>query len=152
MKMSEVPMGVWTIIGFLVLFSCFWIVGQGGAVVAYDRVAALGLHPERHLVDPITVLVTQAIAVADVAIQLPFFIVAIVGLWRLRFYGAVAAWIGLGINLYWSTVAWAKQLHYLQAGVDTVPFGPLLHAQLAFVFLFSAWASWHLFRIRGLFK
>lgn len=139
------------IIGFLVVSVFIWIVGQGGAVVAYDSVAALGFHPERDHVDPITVLVTQGIAVGDVLIQLPFFVAAILGLARLRFYGAAAAWIGLGINLYWITVAWAKQWYYLQAGVDTEPFGLSLHAPLAFMFLFSAWAIWYLFRNRSLF-
>ncbi len=147
----RIPAGVCLIIGFLILFAAIWIVGQGGAVVAYDRVAEFGSPPERDKVDPITVLVTQGIAVGDILIQLPFFVVAIVGLWRLRFFGVAAAWIGLGINLYWITVAWAKQAYYLQAGVDTEPFGVALHAPLAFIFLFSAWASWYLFKNRALF-
>ena len=152
MKASgRIPTGIKVIIGFLVLSACMWVVGQGGAVVAYDRVAELGFHPERHKVSPITVLVTQGIAVADVLIQLPFFLLAIFGLWRLRFFGVAAAWIALGINLYWVTVAWAKQFYYLQAGVDTEPFGLSLHAALAFIFLFSAWASWHLLKKRALF-
>lgn len=145
------PTGVKVIIGVFVVFVFFWVVGQGGAVVAYDRVADLGFHPARDHVDPITILVTKAIAVGDVLIQLPFFVIAIVGLWRVRFFGVAAAWIALGMNLYWTTVAWAKQWYYLQAGVDTEPFGLSLHAQLAFVFLFSAGASWYLYRNRVLF-
>ena len=151
MASGRIPTGVKIIIGFIVIFIFFWVVGQGGAVVAYDRVAALGFHPERDQVDPITVLVTRGIAVADVLIQLPFFIVALFGLWRLRFFGVVAAWIGLGMNLYWTTAAWAKQAYYLQAGVDTEPFGFSLHAQLGVVFLFSAWACWYLYRYRASF-
>jgi hypothetical protein len=139
------PTGVRIIIGFFVVSVLIWVVGQGGAVVTYDRVAELGFHPERDQVDPITVLVTQGIAVGDVLIQLPFFLVAILGLWRLRFFGVAAAWIALGINLYWTSVAWAKQFYYLQAGVDTEPFGFPVHAPLAFIFLFSAWASWYLY-------
>ena len=145
------PTGVRVIIGFLVVFVFIWVVGQGGAIVAYDRVAELGFHPGRDQVDPITILVTQGIAVGDVLIQLPFFVVAILGLWRIRFFGVAAAWIALGINLYWISVAWAKQWYYLQAGVDTEPFGLSLHAPLAFIFLFSAWANWYLFKNRRLF-
>jgi len=148
---SRLPTGVWIIISVFVVFAFFWVVGQGGAVVSYDRVAELGFHSERAHVDPITILVTQAIAIGDVLIQLPFFLVAIFGLWRLRFYGVAAAWIALGINLYWTTVAWAKQFYYLKAGVDTEPFGFALHAQLAFVFLFSVWASWYLYKNRTSF-
>lgn len=149
---ERVPMGLKIIIVFFGISAVLWIVGQGGAVIAYDHVAALGFHPERHLVDPVTVLVTQAIAVGDVVIQLPFFILAIIGLLRLRYFGAVAAWIGFGINLYWTTVAWVKQLYYLRTGVDTEPFGLALNGSLAFIFLFSAWASWYLFRKRMLFR
>ncbi len=149
---DRIPTGTRIIIGFFVVSVCFWVVGQGGAVVAYDRVAELGFHPERHRVDPITVLVTQGIAIGDVLIQLPFFLLAIIGLWRLKIYGVAAAWIALGINLYWVTVAWAKQFYYLQAGVDTEAFGLPLHAGLAFIFLFSAWASWHLLRERAVFE
>jgi len=147
----RIPTSVRIIIVFLVVSVFLWIVGQGGAVVAYDAVAELGFHPERDHVDPITVLVTKGIAVGDILIQLPFFVVAILGLWRLRFFGVVAAWIALGINLYWITVAWAKQVYYLQAGVDTEPFGLGLHAPLAFMFLFSAWATWYLYQNRGAF-
>jgi hypothetical protein len=153
MKVSRrIPTGVRIIIGFFVVSIFLWVVGQGGAVVAYDSVAALGFHPKRDQSDPITVAVTQGIAVGDVLIQLPFFVVAILGLWRRRFFGVAAAWIALGINLYWTTVAWSKKFFYLLAGYDTAPYGLPLHTTLAFIFLFSAWASWYLYKNRTSFE
>ena len=140
------------IIGFFVLSIVFWVVGQGGALIAYDTVAAFGLQETRESVDPILVEVNRGIAFADVVIQLPLFIFAIIGLWRLRFYGAVTAWLTLGVHIYWPTVAWAKQYFYLQAGVKAEPFAISLHGALAFFFLFSVWASWYLYKNRQLLK
>ena len=98
-KQQKAPFGIWLIIGFFVLSVFIWVVGQGGALVAYDTVAALGFHAPRASVDPILVDVNRGIAFADVAVQLPFFVLAIIGLWRLKFYGAVTAWIALGIHI-----------------------------------------------------
>ena len=149
--LTQRPIGLIVILAFFFVFIGFWVFGLGGAVVAYDQVAALGLHPERDNVDPVTALVTQAISLADVLIQLPFFILGVVGLWQRRFWGLVAAWIALGINLYWTTVAWFKQAYYLQASVATEPFGISLHSQLALVYLFSAWVIWYLMQTRAAF-
>ena len=151
-RSARLPMGVRIINLFLILSIAQWIVGQGGAVVAYDLVANMGLHPTRDDSDPITVAVTRGIAFADVAIQLPFFVLGLVGLWRRMALGLAAAWIALGINLYWPTVAWAKKYFYIMAGFDTEPTGPLLNGALAFIFLFSAWAIWYLYRNRNLFE
>lgn len=151
-KPKKVPLGLWLIIGFFVLNIVIWVVGQGGALVAYDTVAPLGFQETRESVDPILVQVNRGIAFADVVVQIPLFITAIIGLWRLRFYGAVAAWLALGVHIYWPTVAWAKQYLYLQAGVKADPFAPSLHGILAFFLLFSVWASWYLYTNRQLLK
>lgn len=111
----------------------------------------MGLQEPRESVDPVIVEVNRGIAFADVIIQIPLFILAVIGLWRLRFFGAVASWMVLGINVYWTTVAWAKQYFYLHASVKCQPFDIATHCILAFIFLFSVWASWHLFKNRTLF-
>ena len=150
-EQQKVPLGIWLISGFFVICIAIWVVGQGGAVVAYDTVAAYGLQDSRASVDPILVDVNRGIAFADVAIQLPFFALAVIGLWRLKFYGAVTAWIALGIHMYWITVAWAKQYFYLQAGVKCVPIAISFHGAMVFVSRFSIWASWYLYKNRQLF-
>ena len=152
MKRQSLPVGIWLIMGFLVLSAAIWIFGQGGALVAYDFVAALGFQEIRESVDPVVVQVNRGIAFADVAVQLPLFIVAIIGLWRRRFYGAVASWAAMGIHAYWPAAAWAKQYFYLQAGVKCEPFALGIHAFLAFFFVFAIWASWYLCRRRQLFE
>ena len=151
-KQKKVPPGFKLIIGFFFLNLLIFIVGQGGAVVSYDSVANLGLQEARETIDPVIVVVNRGIGLADVLIGVPLFILAIIGLWRLRFYGAVFSWMVLGISFYWTTVAWAKQSFYLQASVKCEPFNAGVHGVLAFVFLFSIWASWHLFKNRRLFQ
>ena len=150
-KQQKVPLGITLIIGFLILEIILFIIGQGGAVVSYDSVAKLGLQERRETIDPVIVVVNRGIGFADVIVPVPLFIVAVIGLWRRRFFGAVASWMVLGINLYWPAVAWAKQFFYLNASIKCEPFALSFHAALAFIFLFSAWASWYLFKKRALF-
>ena len=149
-KQKEVPTGIKLIIAFLMLNLIIFIVGQGGAVVAYDDVAKLGLQEARETIDPVIVVVNSGIGLADVIIGVPLFIFAIVGLWRLRFYGAVCAWMILGISLYWPAVAWAKQAFYIQASIKALPFSFGTHGVLAFVVIVSLWASWYLYKHRKL--
>ena len=150
-KQKKVPLGFKLIIGFFILNLLMFVIGQGGAVVSYDYVAKLGLQEARETIDPVIVVVNRGIGLADVLIGAPLFILAIIGLWRLRFYGAVFSWMVLGISFYWTTVAWAKQSFYIQASLKCQPFDIGVHGVLAFVFVFSVWASWHLFKNRKLF-
>ncbi len=145
------PLGITFIIGFFILSIAIWIIGQGGAIIAYDSVAELGFQQDtRENADPVIVEVNRGIAFGDVVIQLPLFILGAIGLWRLRYYGAVASWMALAIHLYWTTVAWAKQFFYMNASIKCEPFPLSLHGTLAFFFLFSVWASWYLFKKRAL--
>ena len=150
-KQKKVTLGIKLIIGFFILNLIMFVFGQGGAVVSYDYVAKLGLQEARESIDPVIVVINRGIGLADVLIGVPLFISAIIGLWRLRFFGAVFSWMVLGISFYWTTVAWVKQEFYLQAGVKCQPFDIGTHIMLAFVFLFSAWASWYLLKNRKLF-
>ena len=150
-KQKIVPLGIKLIIGFFMLNLIMFVVGQGGAVVSYDYVAKLGLQEARETIDPVIVVVNRGIGLADVLIGVPLFILAIIGLWRLRYYGAVFSWMVLGISFYWTAVAWAKQSFYIQAAIKSQPFDIGVHGVLAFVFIFSLWASWYLFKYRKLF-
>ena len=82
-----------------------FVVGQGGAVVAYDTVAQWGLQEARVTIDPVIVVVNRGIGLADFIIGVPLFILAIIGLWRQKYFGYVASWMVFGISLYWTTVA-----------------------------------------------
>lgn len=148
---KEVPFGIKIIIGFFLLSAILWIIGQGGAVIYYDSVAKMGFQEPRESVDAVIVEVNRGIALADVIIQIPLFILAVMGLWRLKFFGAVASWLVLGISFYWPTVAWFKQYFYAHASVKCQPFDIPTHLILAFIFLFSIWASCYLFKNRMLF-
>jgi hypothetical protein len=150
-KQAKVTLGIKLIIGFFILNLIMFVFGQGGAVVSYDYVAQLGLQEARETVDPVIVVINRGIGLADVLIGVPLFILAIIGLWRLRYFGLVFSWMVLGISFYWTTVAWAKQSFYIQASVKCEPFNIGTHGVLAFVFVFSVWASWYLFKNRKLF-
>ena len=150
-KQRVLLIGIKFIIGFHILNIIFWVVGQGGAVIAYDTVAQWGLVQLRENIDPFILLINRAIGLADVIIGVPLFMIALIGLWRMRFYGAAFSWMVLGIGFYWTTVAWVKQYFYLQAGMKCLPLDIGAHSMLAFVFLFSAWASWYLIKNRAIF-
>ena len=150
-KQMKNLLGIKMIIVFFILNLIMFLVGQGGAVISYDYVAKLGLQDARETIDPVIVVVNRGIGLADVLIGVPLFILAIIGLWRLRFFGAVFSWMVLGISFYWTVVAWAKQSFYIQASIKSQPFDIGEHCVLAFVFIFSVWASWHLFKNRKLF-
>ena len=150
-KQKKAPLGIKLIIGFFILNLIMFVIGQGGAVISYDYVAKLGLQEARETIDPVIVVINRGIGLADVLIGVPLFILAITGLWRLRFFGVVFSWMVLGISFYWTTVAWAKQSFYIQASIKSQPFDIGVHGVLAFVFIFSVWASRHLYKNRKLF-
>jgi hypothetical protein len=143
---TRIPLGIKIIIGFHVLSIILWSIGQGGAVIAYDTVAKWGLQEPRELVDPVIVEVNRGTGFADFIIQIPLFILAAVGLLRLRLYGAIASWMVLGITLYWPVVAWAERYFYAKAALKHEPFDMATNGILVFIFLFAAWASWYLFK------
>jgi len=150
-KQKRLTLGIKFIIGFHILNIIIWIVGQGGAVVAYDTVAQWGLQEARESADPFCIVINRAIGLADVIIAPPIFILATIGLWKMRFYGLLTSFMCFGIGFYWTTVAWVKQIFLIQAGVKCEPFDIGTHGMLAFVFLFSLWGSWYLYKNRKQF-
>ena len=88
-KQKKVTLGIKLIIGFFILNLIMFVFGQGGAVVSYDFVAKLGLQEARETIDPILVVKNRGIGLAGVLVGVPLFILANIGLWRLKFFGAV---------------------------------------------------------------
>ena len=150
-KTIKIPLGVKIIIGFHLLSIVLWTIGQGGAVISYDTVAEWGLQEPRELIDPVIVEVNRGTGLADVLIQIPLFVIAIIGLLRLRFFGAVASWLVLGTTIYWPVVAWSEKYFYGQSTVKFQPFDMTTNGILTFIVLFAGWASWYLFNNRKLF-
>ena len=147
-KRKKLTLGTKLIIGFYILNIIFWVVGQGGSVIAYDTVASWGLVEAKETVDPFCVVINKAIGLADVIIGPLIFIIAVIGLWKMRFYGLMTSFMGFGIGFYWTTIAWVKQSFLIKAGIKAEPFDVGTHGMLAFVFLFSIWGSWYLYKNR----
>jgi len=148
---KSIPLGIKIIIGFHLLSIILWVIGQGGAVIAYDTVAKWGFQEPRELIDPVIVEVNRGIGLADFIIQIPLFILAAIGLWRLKFYGAVASWLVLGMTIYWPLVALGVQIFYGQAGVKYQPFDLGTKVLLLLFLHFALWASSYLYKNRTLF-
>ncbi len=143
---AKFPLGIKIIIGFHMLNILLWTIGQGGAVISYDIVAKWGLQDPREVIDPVIVEVNRGIGLADMITMIPLFIIAVIGLWRLKFYGAIASWLALGITFYWPVVFWSSQYFYGQAGIKHKPTQMSVTLFLSLLLLFAIWASWYLFK------
>jgi hypothetical protein len=145
-KTTKFPLGIKFIIGFHLLNILLWTIGQGGAVISYDMVAKWGLQDPRELIDPVIVEVNRGIGLADMITMIPIFIFALIGLWRLKFYGAIASWLALGITFYWPVVFWSSQSFYGRAGIKYKPTLMSANLFLSLLLLFALWASWYLYK------
>jgi hypothetical protein len=143
---TRFPLGLKIIIGFHLLNIILWTIGQGGAVISYDTVAQWGLQDPRELLDPVIVEVNRGIGLADMIVMIPLFTIATVGLWRLKFWGAIASWLALGITLYWPVVFLSSQYFYGRADIQYRETGMSTVIILSVILLVAAWASWYLFR------
>jgi hypothetical protein len=148
---KTIPTGIKVIIAFFLLSAVAWTFGQGGAVIAYDTVAAWGMQDPRETLDPTIVEVNRGIGMTDMIVQMPLFIIAIIGLWRLKFYGAVASWLVLGTTLYWPLVHWCCTIFYSREGIKHPPTDAATHVILIFILVFAFWATWYLYKTRRLF-
>ena len=130
---AKIPLGIKIIIGFHLLNILLWTIGQGGAVISYDTVAGWGLQDPKELIDPVIVEVNRGL-------------IAAIGLWRQKFYGAVFSWLALGITLYWPIVFFCSQYFYGQAGIKHNPTPMSTIVILSVILIFTLWASWYLFK------
>ena len=151
-KFSKIPLGIKIIITFHILNVVMWTFGQGYAVIDYDTVAEWGLQDPRELIDPVIVEVNRGIGLTDMIIMMPLFIAGIIGLWRMKFYGAVISWMVFGITIYWPVVFWSSQFFYGQAGIKYKPTSAETIIVPAVIILIALWASWYLYKNREIFK
>ncbi|MFC1514266.1 hypothetical protein ACFL5P_04565 [candidate division KSB1 bacterium] len=151
-EINKLPPGIKLIIGFYLVSAVLWTIGQFGAVLFYDTIASWGLQDPRELLDPVIVEVNRAIGLTDMIIMIPLYIPAAVGLWRLKFYGAVFSWLVLGINLYWPVIFWSSQFFYGQSGIKYRETMMTANVILIIILAFSIWASWYIFRNRKIFE
>ena len=148
---TKLPLGIKIIIGFHLFNIILWTIGQGGAVISYDTVAEWGLQAPRNLIDPVIVELNRGIGLADMISIMPLIIIAVIGLWRMKFYGAVLSWMVFGFTFYWPVVFWACQFFFRQAGIKYDPVAAGTDIFLAIIIGTAIWAGWYLFKNRSLF-
>jgi hypothetical protein len=141
---TKIQLGFKVVIGFHLLNILLWTIGQGGAVISYDTVALWGLQDAREFLNPAIVEVNRGIGLADIFIMIPLFIIAAIGLWRQKFWGAVFSWLALGITLYWPIVFLCSQFFFGQAGIKYNPTPVSTIVILSMILTFTIWASWYL--------
>ncbi|MBT8396806.1 MAG: hypothetical protein HKO65_05740 [Gemmatimonadetes bacterium] len=144
--------GMKVIIGFHMVSFSLWLIGQTGAVLDYDTVAAWGLQGPRDLLDPVIVEVNRGIGLADTFVMLPLHAAALLGLIRGRFYGLVTSWLVFGMTIYWPTVFWCSQYFYSRAGVVHQPTQPEAVILPAVMMAVAIWGSWYLAKNRSEFE
>jgi hypothetical protein len=144
--------GVKVIIVFHLISLLLWLVGQTGAVIAYDVVAEWGIQDPRNLLDPAIVEVNRGIGLADTLVMLPLHAVAAIGLVKGRFYGVVASWLVFGMTVYWPTVFWCSQYFYGRAGVTHNPTQAAAVILPGIMMLVAVWGTWYLAKNRKRFR
>ena len=144
-EQKKLPTAIKIIIGFHLLNILLWTFGQGGAVFFYDTVAKWGLQDPRDYIDPVIVEVNRGIGLADMISIMPLFIIAVIGLWRLKFYGFVASWMAFGFSIYWPVVFWSSQYFYGRAQIRYMPTSIESIIIPLFFLGFALWASWYLY-------
>lgn len=151
MQIGRYPVGVVFLIVFHLFNLVIWFFGQTLAFFSYDLVATWGLQEPRALLDPAIVEVNRAIGLTDTLIMLPMFVVAVFGLFAMRFYGAVASWTVLGCSLYWPVIYWTMQSQYAAGGIMHAPTTLVNIVVPGAIWLIAAWGIWYLYRQRVLF-
>ena len=145
------PICITVIILFHVASAVLWVFGQTMAVLDYDQAAAWGLQDPRDLLDPVIVEVNRAIGLTDTLVMIPLHVLAAIGLWGLRWYGAVLSWMVFGMTIYWPLIFITSQYFYAEAGIQHAPAPLAFILTPAAIFVFACWASWYLARHRALF-
>jgi len=149
---KQIPTGIWIIVVFHIVNLILWTLGQTLAIFNYDLVASWGLQDQRDLIDPAIVEVNRGIALADTYLLLPVFLIAVIGLVRLRWFGAIASWMAFALTLYWPVVFWSSQKFLAEAGIKHQPMSIAVVLLPACFMAFSLWGTWYLARQRRFFR
>lgn len=86
---------------------------------------------------------TLGFIVADFVWAIPILIISVVGLWRLRFWGWVAAQLANILWFYSLTAAWVRDLYLGNISPGNLVFLPFG--------LFAMWSTVYLWKVRNLF-
>jgi len=149
---SRITLGIKLIIAFHGLNLVMWFFGQTWAVFDYDQAAEWGLQDQREFVDPVIVEVNRSIGLTDTLVMFPLHIIGIIGLLRMKMYGAVSSWMAMGMGVYWPMMFWCSQYFYSQVGIKYQPAPPEFIIVPGVFAAISILACWYLFKKRHLLE
>ena len=100
------PLGVWVALVAILLLMLGWVM-QAYSLLDWDTAVDLGLQNERFGGDSVESAwahESRSVAIADMVWALPLGVVALVGLFRRRFFGFVAGMMELAVGVYFPVV------------------------------------------------
>lgn len=138
------PLGFWPLMICGGLLTAVYILGQGVAVIDYERAVAWGFQEPANDVGITGLAFNLGFAFADMLFYVPILIVGLWGLWHRKAWGLPAMAAALGISVYWPTVCTiALVFGHGQAGFgypDALTYLPLTFSS----FVYGVWGLWYL--------
>jgi hypothetical protein len=96
------PAGVWLALLGLVVLLTAWL-GQAYSLFNWENAVEIGLQNESFTSDPVErawALESWGVAMADMLWPLPLTVMALIGVWRKRFWGFACSLMALSIGVY----------------------------------------------------
>lgn len=87
---------------FLVFDLLFFLIGQTGALFAYDFTVRIGLQESVQAVGEYGVQVNRSFGLADTVIAIPLIMISLAGLYRRKRWALTTLAAFMGITIYWA--------------------------------------------------
>ena len=101
MKNKERPFAFWFVMAFLVFDLLFFLIGQTGALFAYNFTVRMGLQESVQAVGEYGVQVNRSFGLADTVIAIPLILFSLAGLYKRKRWALTTLAAFIGITIYW---------------------------------------------------
>ena len=101
MQNKKRPRGFWFVMAFLLFDLLFFLIGQTGALFAYDFMVRIGLQESVQAVGEYGVQVNRSFGLADTVIAIPLMLISLAGLYRRKRWALTTLAAFIGITIYW---------------------------------------------------
>lgn len=134
MQNKKRPLAFWFVMAFLIFDLLFFLIGQTGALFAYDFTVRIGLQESVQAVGKYGVQVNRSFGLADTVIGIPLMLISLAGLYRRKRWALTTLAAFMGITIYWPV--YCAGLFFFLQGVPGYSLAPgagysiilLLHA------------------------